>query len=76
MSEKAKKTLRIIVISVLSLVVAVDTFFLVLLYGIVREVTNEPVIPSYVTDMSLRLSLLENQVDSSANAAENSAENA
>lgn len=76
MSEKAKKTLRIIVISVLSLVVAVDTFFLVLLYGIVREVTNEPVIPSYVTDMSLRLSLLENKVDSSANAAENSAENA
>lgn len=75
MSEKAKKTLRIIIISVLSLVVAVDTFFIVILVGYMREEMNQPAVPAYVTDINLRLSLLENKVDSAVNPAENTESN-
>ncbi len=66
MSEKTKKTLQIILISVLSLIVAIDTFFIVILFNCVSGM-NEPLVPGYVSDMDRRISLLENKAASSVN---------
>lgn len=76
MSEKAKKTLRVVLMSVLSLIVAVDTFFIIFLVDCMRGIMNKPVVPEYVLDIQRRVSVLENNAASSVKPTSGLAEDA